>query len=108
MSDFLDAACAAARERVDGDRERIPLDELQATACRTTAPPGFVAALVMQSPDVAVIGEIKRASPSRGPLAPIPDAACMAARYEAGGAAAVSVLTEPRSLLAARWTISKP
>ncbi|MFT4229760.1 MAG: indole-3-glycerol phosphate synthase TrpC, partial [Microbacterium sp.] len=45
---------------------------------------------------VKIIAEIKRASPSRGDLAGIPDPAHQARLYEAGGASAISVLTEGR------------
>ncbi len=45
---------------------------------------------------VKIIAEVKRASPSRGDLAAIPDPALQAARYEEGGASAISVLTEER------------
>lgn len=55
--------------------------------------PSFQEALAR--PGVSVIAEIKRGSPSRGPLKDIPDAAALASAYQAGGAAAVSVLTAP-------------
>ncbi|MEO7348294.1 MAG: indole-3-glycerol phosphate synthase TrpC [Terrimesophilobacter sp.] len=45
---------------------------------------------------VKIIAEVKRASPSRGRLAEIPDPAELAVRYARGGASAVSVLTEGR------------
>jgi indole-3-glycerol phosphate synthase len=45
---------------------------------------------------VKIIAEVKRASPSRGDLASIPDPALQASRYEIGGASAISVLTERR------------
>ncbi len=43
-----------------------------------------------------IIAEVKRASPSRGPLADIPDPAELASQYARGGASAISVLTEGR------------
>lgn len=45
---------------------------------------------------VKIIAEVKRASPSRGALAEIPDPAHQASLYEIGGASAISVLTEER------------
>ncbi|MDD7929607.1 indole-3-glycerol phosphate synthase TrpC [Microbacterium thalli] len=45
---------------------------------------------------VRIIAEVKRASPSRGDLADIPDPALQASRYEEGGASVISVLTEGR------------
>jgi indole-3-glycerol phosphate synthase len=45
---------------------------------------------------VHIIAEIKRASPSRGALAEIPDPASLAVSYQLGGASAISVLTEGR------------
>ena len=78
------AAAAADDRDLDALRRRIE-----------GAPPvrGFAAGLETSS-EVAVIAEIKRASPSKGPLAPSLDPVAVARAYQAGGAAALSVLTD--------------
>lgn len=93
MGTYLDALIAAAADRVAAARAGEPLADLRARAEATPPPPDLRAALA--APGVAVIAEVKRASPSKGVLAADLDAARQAAAYVDGGAAAVSVLTEP-------------
>jgi indole-3-glycerol phosphate synthase len=78
----------AARQR------HTPLERLKEMAKEAASPRDAVAALSGQ--DVAVIAEVKRASPSKGTMAAISDPAALACDYEAGGASVISVLTEPR------------
>ena len=70
------------------DRERL--------ACCARPVRDFAAALRDRT-DVAVIAEVKKASPSAGPIAPEREASKQALHYQDGGAAAISVLTEPES-----------
>jgi indole-3-glycerol phosphate synthase len=85
----------AAEDALDREAERPLADVLRAAAA--AAPPlDAHAALERDERRVKIIAEVKRASPSRGTLAEIPDPAELAASYEYGGASAVSVLTEGR------------
>ena len=95
---MLEALVAGAVEDA-GDRERsIPRDVVEAAAHAATPPIDALAALAPRD-TVHVIAEIKRASPSKGPLASIADPSALAAAYELGGASAISVLTEQRRFL---------
>jgi indole-3-glycerol phosphate synthase len=75
-------------------QKRVPLDTLKQRAQRM--PPALDPMPIFRSPGVSVIAEVKRASPSAGALASIDDPAELARSYAAGGAAAISVLTESR------------
>jgi indole-3-glycerol phosphate synthase len=96
-SSFLTRAVAGAR-RLAAERERaVPLNALRAAAAAAPPARGFRDALAAadRTGGIAVIAEVKRRSPSKGPIRLDADAARLAAAYQAGGAAAVSVLTEP-------------
>jgi indole-3-glycerol phosphate synthase len=80
------------RQRVDELKRRRRA--LETCAAEQRAAPPFAAALRRR--DVAVIAEVKRRSPSRGEINPQLSPGLQAAAYHAGGAAAISVLTEPR------------
>jgi len=88
---YLDAILPDVRRRLAERKARVPQTEL----VRTSAPgprPSFAEAL--RAPGVSVIAEVKRFSPSKGPIRPDLDVGSLVAAYEAGGAAAVSILTE--------------
>jgi indole-3-glycerol phosphate synthase len=90
----LDEILAGVREEVAARTQQVPLSALREAVSAATAPLDAYAAL--RAPGVGVIAEVKRASPSSGPLADIPDPAALAQQYAAGGARCVSVLTETR------------
>lgn len=74
--------------------ERDPLDEPGLLALAMHLPPPRAFEDALRSAPPALIAEYKRSSPSAGAIAE-PDVASQARAYEEGGAAAVSVLTEP-------------
>ncbi|MFN2555288.1 MAG: indole-3-glycerol phosphate synthase TrpC [Nitriliruptorales bacterium] len=90
---YFDELLGGARARVVAARAREPLQDLRARALLAPSPPSFRSAL--SGPGVAVIAEVKRASPSTGALGPDLDPVALAIAYRDGGAAAISVLTEP-------------
>jgi indole-3-glycerol phosphate synthase len=90
----LDEILEGVRADLAARQRSIPLESLKEAAGRVPAPRNVLGAL--KGADVAVIAEVKRASPSKGALAAIADPAALAMDYEAGGARIISVLTEPR------------
>ena len=90
----LDDLLAGVREDLEARQQLTSLDQLkERAATQPTARDGHAA---LRRPGIAVIAEVKRSSPSKGPLADITDPAALAADYEAGGASVISVLTEAR------------
>jgi indole-3-glycerol phosphate synthase len=73
----------------------LPLHAVQRRIAAAPPPRDFVAAL-RRAPGVALIGEVKRASPSKGLLCADFDPLRLAAMYVANGAAAISVLTDEK------------
>lgn len=95
VTTVLDQIISGVREDLSARRAEVSLEQLRDRADAT--PPGPDALAVLSAPGgVHLIAEVKRASPSKGPLAEIPDPAVLAAEYAAGGASVISVLTEQR------------
>lgn len=90
----LDSIIEGVRADVAAREAAVPLAEVRAAARKAPPPKNVMAAL--REPGVGVIAEVKRASPSRGELAPITDPARLASAYALGGARVISVLTEQR------------
>jgi indole-3-glycerol phosphate synthase len=90
---FLSELLDSTRARVAEARSLVSDEVLEQRVAAAEPPRGFRAALTGR--ETAIIAEIKRATPSKGPLNLDLDARKLAAAYRDGGAAAISVLTEP-------------
>ncbi len=96
MSDTLQKICADTRAHLDQARAGMPFAAMDAEARLAPPPRGFEAVLRRKAgrDGVALITEIKKASPSAGLIRPDFDPASLALSYEKGGAACLSVLTD--------------
>jgi indole-3-glycerol phosphate synthase len=84
----------------DAEARRQTLSQAAVEKAALAAAPALDAVTFLAPAErVKIIAEVKRASPSRGPLATIADPAALASSYESAGASAVSVLTEGRKFL---------
>jgi len=90
---ILSEIIAKKRKRVAASREGIPLDDMrhQARAVRRDA---HALRSALQAPGISIIAEFKRRSPSKGTIRPDANLTEIVQSYEAGGAVAISVLTE--------------
>jgi indole-3-glycerol phosphate synthase len=117
MSDILADIRKYKQQEINEARARRPLQATEEAARAAPAVRGFADALrgKIALGQFAVIGEIKRASPSRGVIREDFDAVALARAYESGGAACLSVLTDapsfggtPEHLTAARAATRLP
>jgi indole-3-glycerol phosphate synthase len=93
--DLLEAIIAATRRTVECRAEREPLSALEHRAAAVAVRSGIFRRELERRDRVNIIAECKRRSPSRGVLRREYDPALLAREFEAAGAAALSVLTEP-------------
>jgi indole-3-glycerol phosphate synthase len=91
---ILDAIARRTRERVAEQKEILPPEKIIETA-RSASGSDFPFEKALRSEEIAFICEIKKASPSKGIIAEKYPYTDIAKDYEAAGAAAISVLTEP-------------
>ena len=95
---ILDALADHARERVAAAKKSVSLEQMRAAA-QALPRGGFPFEKALRAPGVSFICECKKASPSKGLIAPEFPYLDIAREYEAAGADAVSVLTEPKWFL---------
>ena len=110
LSELYAGSIADAEQR----REIVSLQQIESAAIEAPAPINAIEALAPGS-QLKILAEVKRASPSKGQMADIPDPALLAEIYAANGASAISVLTEERrfkgtlaDLIAVRAKVSVP
>lgn len=99
MSDILTQLCAHAKERVQAAKAAVPLQEMHQTALSQNCDTGFPFREALRKEGMSFICECKKASPSKGLIAEDFPYVEIARDYEAAGASAISVLTEPKWFL---------
>src|SRR5689334_22001482 len=95
---FLNRIVTQTQTDLEVRKREVPLADLQRQALAQPKPRDLLEAFEPRS-QIHLIAEVKRASPSKGMLAPHIDPVELAQVYEASGASAISVLTEPHFFL---------
>ncbi len=96
---ILDTIAEKTRERVKIRKQAVPLEQLQKEAEQLSPDTGFPFERALGKEELSFICEVKKASPSKGLIAPDFPYLQIAGEYEAAGASAISVLTEPEFFL---------
>ena len=99
MADILEQLAAHARKRVQEAKTKTSLKVMRETAYAMDCSTGFPFYKALAEDGIAFIAECKKASPSKGLIAPDFPYLEIAREYEEAGAAAISVLTEPEWFL---------
>ena len=90
---ILEEIAEKKRERIRKEKRQFPLDQLKTLAEKAPQQPSFLETL--KKPGMSYICEVKKASPSKGLIAPEFPYLEIAKEYKAAGASAISCLTEP-------------
>lgn len=93
MATFLETVVERTRAEIETRRQQVPAAELEARLGPARRGRPFSEALIAEG--ISLIAEMKRASPSKGPIRPEATVTEVVTAYQRAGASAVSVLTEP-------------
>ena len=96
---ILQTIAAHTVKRVEASRQKMSAEEMRRAALSMNPDTGFPFEAALAGPDISFICECKKASPSKGLIAPDFPYLRIAREYEAAGAACISVLTEPEWFL---------
>ena len=99
MATILDTIAEATRVRIAEAKKTVPLEQIRSADRMLPADTGFPLEKALSAPGISFICECKKASPSKGLIAPDFPYLEIAKSYEDAGASAISVLTEPQWFL---------